>query len=471
MRTPVPPVYCRVTVLAPGRRVDVALPVDVPLAELVPLVLELLGELGSTARPDPWTFSGASGGPLPPDTTLADLGVLDGELLRLGPSAPPPPPPVFDDPVDALATLTGRGVEPDRRRTTAVAVLGVALAAAVLLAKTRTTQDGGTAEAWGAVVLGGVSAVLALAWAARRRRAGEAEEDVRSTTRADDRLSVLVPAYCAVPLAAAAGWTALPGPADEAHLLLAAAAAGTAAALGQVAVRVVSPVLIAVLVVAVPTATAAVVALRFGVPSPALAAVTGAVALSAGPLLPRVALRFAGLARPVVPTDTAGLVAADSGPDVLPPGELNERAALARGLLAGLSSGCALTAAVAAPVAAVADGWTGPASAAVVVAVLVLRAAGFADPAAARVHLAAGITAGVAQVGVAASATGALGRLAGALVLLSVATVVTGVLGREPRDASPVARRAVDLGEGVLTAAALPLALAAAGVFTVVRAL
>ena len=36
--------FCRVTLHVPGRRVDVALPADVPLAELVPLVLELLGE-------------------------------------------------------------------------------------------------------------------------------------------------------------------------------------------------------------------------------------------------------------------------------------------------------------------------------------------------------------------------------------------------------------------------------------------
>jgi type VII secretion integral membrane protein EccD len=412
------------------------------------------------ARPDPWTFTGASAGPLPPAATLGELGVLDGELLRLAPAMPPPPRPVFDDPVDALAALAIGGARPDPRRTTAVTTLGVALTAAVLLATER--KDDGTTTAWGAVALGGLGAVLALLWAAGRRR----------TVSSDgDRLPALVPACCAVPLAAAAGWSALPGPHDAVHLLLAAVAAGVAAALAQVAVRVAVPALIAALVVTGSTATAAVVTLRFAVPIPALAAVTGAVALSAGPLLPRVALRLAGLPRPVVPADTAGLVGADDGPDLLRHDELADRAALARGYLVGLSGGCALTAAVAAPLAAPAGGWTGPALAVVVATVLVLRGRGFADPTVARVHLAAGITAGLALVGLVAPANGGPGRLAGALILLGAAAAGAAALGRDARSASPVARRALDIAEGVLTAAALPLALAAAGVFAVVRTL
>jgi type VII secretion integral membrane protein EccD len=454
------PVHCRVTVLAPGRRVDVALPADVPLAELVPLVLELLGEPGPAARPEPWAFTGASGGPLPPAATLVELAVLDGELLRLGPGGPPPPPPVFDDPVDALAALAVRGPRPDPRPTTAVAVLGAALAAAVLL--TTGHAGDGTATPWGAVALAGLGAVLTLAWAAGRRR---------TASRDGDRLAALVPAYCAVPLAAAAGWAAFPGPRDAVHLLLTAVATGVVAALGQVAVRVVAPALIAAIVVAASTAAAAVVHLRFDVPVPALAAVTGAIALSAGPLLPRVALRLAGLPRPVVPADAAGLVAADDGPDLLPHDKMADRAVRARGHLAGLSGGCAMAAGAAAPLAAPASAWTGPALAVVVATVLVLRTRGFADPVTTRVHLAAGTTAGIAVVGLLATASDGPGRLAGAVVLLGAAAAGTAALGRDAHGASPVTRRAVDIAEGVLTAAAVPLALAAADVFTVVRTL
>ncbi|HYH32420.1 MAG TPA: EsaB/YukD family protein, partial [Pseudonocardia sp.] len=124
--------YCRLTVLAPQARVDVALPTDVPVAELVPMLLELVGEPVFGLRPEPWRLSGAVGGPLPPGATLAQLSVPDGELLRLAPDAPPPPPPVFDDPVDALAATAGTA-DPGDRRFAAAAVLVVAVAAAALL--------------------------------------------------------------------------------------------------------------------------------------------------------------------------------------------------------------------------------------------------------------------------------------------------------------------------------------------------
>ncbi len=466
MGPPATPAVCRVTLLAPGRRVDLALPVDVPLAELNPMVLELLGEPArSPARPDPWRFTGATGAALPSGATLGELGVLDGETLRLGPAAPPPPAPVFDDPVDALAALAPHA-RPGRRRPTA-AVLAVTAAAAALLAAVPAGS-----HTRGAVALGGLAAAAALGQALRAaRRAGTGTVPDEGPDGAPDghRVAALVPACCAVPLAAAAGWAASPGPPGATHVLLAVAAAGTAAALGQVAVRVVAPVLLGAVVVAVLTGTAAAVGLRFDVTVPALAAVGAAVALAAGPLVPRAVLRLARLPRPVVPADAGGLVAADSGPDLLPPAELAERAHRARRQLAGLSGGLAVVAAGAAPPAAAAGGWTGPALAAVVVATLLLRARGFADAGPARVHLAVGIAAGVALVGLAAAASGSVGRIAGALVLLVAAALGIGALGRTPPPASPVVRRAADLAEAVLTAAAVPLALAAAGVFALVR--
>src|SRR5688572_12954172 len=96
--------YRRLTLLAPRATVDVALPSDVPVAELVPMVLDLVGEPVFGVRPVPWRLTAAAGAPLPPGASLAELGVPDGELLRLAPDVPPPAPPVFDDPVDALAS-------------------------------------------------------------------------------------------------------------------------------------------------------------------------------------------------------------------------------------------------------------------------------------------------------------------------------------------------------------------------------
>jgi type VII secretion integral membrane protein EccD len=460
---PAPPAYCRLTVLAPGTRADVAVPADVPAAELVPMLMELFGRHGDPARPEPWRLTAATGGVLPPDATLDELGVVDGELLRLGPMAPPPPPVVFDDPVDALAALTASDAVPARRRRAAVVLAGVVPAAALVLGG---AGDGPAPYAWGAVALGGLGATAALGRAAQLGRDTAARESGAART-------ALLPALCTVPPAAAAGWVAAPGPSDLGRLLLAVVAAGTAAALAQVAVRTARSALIGIVLTAVLTAAAAVARLSFDVPTHAIAALIAAAVVSAVPLLPRLTLRLAGLPRPAVPTDATDLVAADTGPDLLPPAELAARARLARAVLAGLSGGCAVVAAVAAPVAAVdgRSGWAGPVLAAVVAAVLLLRARGFADPPTAWAHLVAGTATATVLVGSAALATGPVGRLGGALVLLAVAAAVVVAVGRAPDVASPVVRRAVDITEGLLTVAAVPLALAAAGVFALVRGL
>lgn len=151
-------VYCRVSVLAPTTRVDVALPVDVPIAELVPMLLELLGEPSPARPPVGWRLSGIAGGVLPPDTTLAELGVPDGELLRLAPASVPPPPPVFDDPIDALAATTTSDIGPSRGRLVA-ALLCTVTVAAILLPAVRLT-GGDIAPV---IALGAVASLLALA--------------------------------------------------------------------------------------------------------------------------------------------------------------------------------------------------------------------------------------------------------------------------------------------------------------------
>lgn len=450
--------YCRLTVLAPRARVDVALPADVPVAELVPMVLELVGEPVFGLRPVPWRLSGAVGGPLPAEATLGELGVLDGELLRLAPQGPTPVPPVFDDPVDALAATAATAAAGDRRLGAGV-VLVVAVTAAALLA--------GWPGATGTPVTAAVAvlaAVAAVTHAARLARATDTTDGVSRQQVASTA------ALAAVPLAAAAGWTALPSAGGAPQLLLATAAVGITAALAQIALRVVAPVLVGIVVAAVPVGVAAVVVLRFGVAPAAAAAAVAAVALAVGPVLPRVALRLAGLPRPVVPADGAELVDADDGPDLLPPAELAERADLARGYLAGLVGGCAVVAAAAALPVAAAGGPTGPAFAAVTVAVLALRARSFADRAPSRVLVGSAVASGVGLAVLVAAHAGPGARL-GVAVALLVAAAGALTLGRTRPPGSPVARRAVDLLEGLLVAASIPLALAAMDLFRLVRGL
>jgi type VII secretion integral membrane protein EccD len=446
--------FCRLTVLAPRTRVDVALPVDVPVAELVPMLLELVGEpRGAGWRPVPWRLTGAAGGALPTGATLDELAVPDGELLRLAPATPPPPAPVFDDPVDAIADSAGDG-HPLGGRFGAGALLALAMAAAGVFAL---PGPGST----GSAVVAGLAAGAALwaaAWLTRRPAPGPAPGPAPAGTAA----------LVAVPLAAAAGWTALPPMAEGgqlASLLLAVAAAGVVATIGQVLVRVVAPALIAVLVAAVLLGCA-LIAMRLGVAPGAATAAGAALALVIGPLLPRAAIRLSGLPRPVVPGDPEP---PDGG---LPHAELAERVALARGYLGGLTAGCAAGTAVGAVAAAALDtamgGWVGAAFAGTAVAALGLRSRGYADPVPARATLAAAVL-GATGLAVVLGPTGA-GVWAG---LVLVATCAIGLLttARVTAPISPVTRRLVDVVEGGLVVAAVPLALGAMGVYRIVRGL
>ncbi len=449
------PPYCRVTVLAPRATVDVALPADVPVAELVPMMLDLVGEPTYGVRPMPWRLTGAAGAPLPAGASLAELGVPDGELLRLAPDLPPPPPPVFDDPVDALASGAGGGARDDRRFS-AAAVLLVAAAGAALLAL-------GTPDT---AVVRAVVATLAAGAAV-----GLAARSARVEPEGHTYLAGHTAALAAVPFAAAAGWAALPGASAAAQVLLATAAAGTVAAAAQIALRVVAPTLVAVVVAAVPVGLGSLVVLRFESPPSSVAAAVAAFAVVVGPLLPRVALRMSGLPRPVVPADSSELVDADRGPDILPPDEFAERSALARGYLAGLAGGCAALAVAGALPAAAAGGWAGPALACVVIVVLGLRARGFADPAPSRTLLGCAVAglAGLAALTVVRPEP--LPQLIAAGVVLAVTGLGLVALGRSSPAGSPVSRRAIDLIDVVLVAVAVPLALAAMDLFRFVRGL
>jgi type VII secretion integral membrane protein EccD len=272
-----------------------------------------------------------------------------------------------------------------------------------------------------------------------------------------------------VVLAAAAGWAAVPGPPGPVPLLAAAVAAGIAAAATQLLLRVVAPTLVAAGVIAIVGA-AAVIGVQLGAAPVAAATGVAALAVVAAPLLPRAAIRLAGLPRPVVPADETELTGDDPP---LPPAELAERADLARGYLAGLVGAAAVLSAAGAVVATAAGGWAGPAFAGVTAAVLLLRARSYADAAPARTALAVGLATAVGLAATVDRPGAPLSLVACAVLLVgagaAIAALDATVRGMRP-ELSPVVRRTVDLVEGVLVAAAVPLALAAMDLFQLVRA-
>ena len=87
--------HCRVTIVAPTRRVDVALPEDVPLAELLPELLRLVGTpapalAAGAAALHGYVLTGVDGTALDTAAALAEQGVVPGGVLRLRPAAAVP---------------------------------------------------------------------------------------------------------------------------------------------------------------------------------------------------------------------------------------------------------------------------------------------------------------------------------------------------------------------------------------------
>ncbi|MGW1561923.1 type VII secretion integral membrane protein EccD [Streptomyces sp. NPDC002144] len=95
---------CRVTVRAPARTVDLAVPSDVPVADLLPTVISYGGDdlEESGLEHGGWVLQRLGGPPLAPESTLDSLGLRDGEYLYLRPRAEALPEVHLDDLVDGI---------------------------------------------------------------------------------------------------------------------------------------------------------------------------------------------------------------------------------------------------------------------------------------------------------------------------------------------------------------------------------
>ncbi|MET8811778.1 type VII secretion integral membrane protein EccD [Streptomyces sp. NPDC004549] len=95
--------FCRVTIVAPDSRIDVALPDDVPVADLYPEILRLARQSPETGAPVGYHLVRTDGTVLDSSRSFAAQRILDGELLTLRPFAESLPPAVFDDVAEAVA--------------------------------------------------------------------------------------------------------------------------------------------------------------------------------------------------------------------------------------------------------------------------------------------------------------------------------------------------------------------------------
>ncbi|MFE2633086.1 type VII secretion integral membrane protein EccD, partial [Streptomyces sp. NPDC059374] len=101
---------CRLTVRAPSVSVDLAVPADVPVADLLPTLLRYVGEEAEEAGLDHagWALQRLGDAPLDEETTLARAGLADGDVLYLRPHTETLPEARLDDLVDGIADTAGR---------------------------------------------------------------------------------------------------------------------------------------------------------------------------------------------------------------------------------------------------------------------------------------------------------------------------------------------------------------------------
>ncbi|WP_229071639.1 type VII secretion integral membrane protein EccD [Actinoplanes sp. DH11] len=134
MSSPGSPSLARVTIAAPERRMDIALPDNMLVAELLPhLVRHAEGALGETSeRNGGWVLRRATGTALEPQRNLSAQGVRDGELLHLKPAQEDWPELAYDDVVEVIASGSrrdGRSWGPAETRRCGLAITAVASAA------------------------------------------------------------------------------------------------------------------------------------------------------------------------------------------------------------------------------------------------------------------------------------------------------------------------------------------------------
>lgn len=466
---------CRLTVLAKSTQLDLALPTDVPLALLLPGIVDILGQRPGAPedpRHTPFVLSRLGMPPLPGARTLDEIGIRDGELLLLGDAESPAPPPLFDDLMYAVASSDS---ERNTRWTPHTArLVGFVIGSIALLlgclgaladalspgADRSTTVSLAIAAATAAVVLLSAGCVIG--------RIGK------------DAATGLFLSACAIPATFTAGILFVPLPVDTrsvgaSHVLLGAAAVAAVAILALRLGGLGSALFTGTAVAACVTAVAAAVTAFTDVPVATVGAGAAMIALAGLAFAPRLSMMQARLPLPPVPTAGAPLDDRDDTP-THSYADLQTSAAAARRHLAGSVSACGAVCAAGVLIAALATErndetiWAAIVLASLTALVLVLRGRTFAELDHSVPLLAAGSV--IALGLLTAAVLGGTDPLATFVVAVSV-TVVALVFGSfvPTREYSPVLRRAAELVEYAAIAGIVPVACWVCGLYSAMRGL
>ncbi|NES14727.1 MULTISPECIES: type VII secretion integral membrane protein EccD [Micromonospora] len=458
----------RVTISAPQRRLDVALPEQVPLAELLPEVLRHAGEglADDGERHGGWVLRRTDGVVLATAQALLPQGVRDGEVLHLVPARAEWPELEYDDVVEAIADgarRRGAAWSPAATRTATLVGAGVPLAVGLLA-----VLAAGPGARVGWPVAAGVALLLVLAGTAASRAYG------------DGPTGTTLGGY-ALPWAAAAGALAV-GTGDPVgplaplrwvgapELLAGSVALLLVSVLGLLGVASRGRVFVAGATAGLTGATAALGGLLL---DPAgTAAVLLCVLVFALGGLPLLAIRLGKVPLPPITLPAATPTGAPAGRDLPDKGRVHAAVARTEEVLSGLLLGHAVLAVAATAVLAGTGGPAGRLLAAVGCAVLLLRSRLFVAVRHRVPPVAAGLT-GYALLGaVLAGAVGPTGGLvlaAGGLLLALTAVAAGVTYARRP--VSPYLGRLADLADTALVVSVVPVACAVLDLYDRARGL
>jgi ESX secretion system protein EccD len=449
----------RVVVVTPKRRLEIALPEELPVAALLPTLLRQGGEdlaIDGLATGG-WVLRRSTGTALDGARTLAAQAVLDGEVLHLVPKHVEWPEPEHDDLVDEIAEGARRAGPPwtrDLTRRFGLAVTAVSLSLMPALALSS-----------GAPRL--VPALAELVFSLLVLAAGV----VLSRAFADSGAGAVV-AATALPNGFVGGLLLFGDnlPVRELgapHLLAGATAVLIIAVLSYLGVGQTRRVFVAGIVAGLAGVGAAALGTS-GLGGGGGAAIVVTVLLLFGPVFPILSVRLAKVPMPAVPRDAQDLRASQT----LPPAQLvMARVAGSAEILAGLLLGTAVVTVCCVAVLASAGSVTGLLFCATVSACYALRARMLIAVRQRLAPLVCGVLGlGVTVVGIVAVVP-EWARLALVAPGLAVATALTGAAavaygGRAP---SPRLGRFADILDVLLTLAVCPLAAALLGLFHAIR--
>ncbi len=451
---------CRLTIVSPTLRVDLAVPAQTTIADLLAIVVSGLGREAADqgASEGGWVLQRAGQAPLDPAATVAATQLRDGDMLQLRTRATRLPELAYDDVLEAISD--GVMQRTARWTTTHTMRACAAVAGTLLTFAAFTALLVGPGWVPSAVVSGVASVLLVLAAVALGRIYHQ-------------RVPALSAGGFALAYALVCGATAVGGSHrvvdfGAPQLLLGVCAAALVAVVLIITVGLGFAAFVAVTTVALLTAIGTAIASGTTLTPAGTAAIVAAVALAVSPIMPVLSFRLSRLTMPTIPIDSADLrreTGAIDAPEVL------GRAVRADEFLSGLAGGVSLAIAGAALVMCASGGVSERILAAVLGLIVLLRARLFTGRAQRVLLLGSGILAllGVLVAGT-VDAHGIARLLAFAVpaVVLALGLLAMAVALPERRY-TPGWSRTADVVEAMLVLSVIPFALAVMGVYGRIR--